>query len=81
MSEIKIKAHEENKPEIRVNFTVYLHANDQAEMRDRVSQIRHHIEEALADEDNDLVSFTYPEVRQSYADKFGNPTAEPFANE
>ena len=68
---IKIDAHEEEKPEIQLPVIVFLpaDADDQAEVRDRINQIRSVIEAALADEDNDLVSFVYPEVR------LGVPTA------
>jgi len=50
-------------PEIELTVFVYLHSpDDQAEARNRVAQIRHTIEAALADEDNDLTAFVYPEV-------------------
>jgi hypothetical protein len=50
-------------PEIELTVFVYLHCPDsQAEARTRIRQIRHTIETALADEDNDLATFTYPEV-------------------
>lgn len=67
-----IDSHEEAKPEVRVNFTVYFHAYDMPEANDRISQIRHTIEEALKDEDNDLTTFTYGETRLEFADQFGN---------
>lgn len=52
-------------PEVQLPVVVYFHCDteDQAELRNRVNQIRHIIQEALADEDNDLRGFTYPEVR------------------
>ncbi len=61
----KIERHEEDKPEVTLAISVFLHANpmDEVELRERVRQIEHVIENALADEDNDLVSFTYPEIQ------------------
>ena len=75
MSEITITEAEEAKPEVRMNFTVYLHAADLDEAVARTASIRHAIEEALADEDNNLAEFTYTETRTAWADKFGNKIA------
>lgn len=71
MSEITITEAEEAKPEVRMNFTVYLHAADYDEAQARTVAIRHAIETALADEDNRLGEFTYPETRTAWADQFG----------
>lgn len=59
-------------PEVQLPVIVYLHCDvdDQADVRDKVSQIRHVIQAALADEDNDLATFVYPEVR------LGPPTSD-----
>lgn len=60
-----IPEHEVAKPEIRVPVIVFMHADtsDEVELRERIDQMRAVIEQALADEDNDLTTFTYPEVR------------------
>lgn len=57
--------HEVEKPEVQIPVVVFFHADteDQVEVRERIEQIRHVIEEALGDEDNDLRGFTYSEVR------------------
>jgi hypothetical protein len=75
MAEIKVTSQEENHPELRLNFTVYFHAVDAPTAEGRAKQIRHVIETALADEDNALVDFTYPETRVSWANHYGTPQA------
>jgi hypothetical protein len=60
----EVDAHEAEKTEIKLDVTVFFHADrlDEAEVRERVAAIKHVVEEALADEENDIRGFTYPAV-------------------
>jgi len=52
-------------PEVQLPVIVYFHSQveDLDALKARIHEIRHAIQSALADEDNKLRSFTYPEVR------------------
>jgi len=65
MYDAPIDSTEEEKPEVTVDVKVFFHADtqDQVEVRERLEQIRAIIEEALADDDNAVRGFVYPEVR------------------
>lgn len=61
----EVDAHEAEKTEIQLPVIVYFHgdAEDTVEVRERIEAIRYVIQSALADDENDIRGFTYPEVR------------------
>jgi len=70
MHDDKISDETRELPEVQLPVIVFFHCDleETGAVRKRMEWIRNAIEKALADEDNHLGSFTYPEVR------LGRPT-------
>lgn len=65
MSDDRISDETRELPEVRLLVTVYFHCDtrDDAELDRRTFAIQRAVEAGLIDEDNDVHTFTYPEVK------------------